>query len=510
MGIHIWIVYSFIVLLAFLPFFRIDLYLKNEKYKSFLYLNVALVIWTGIIGIRLVAVEAYIIYYLSLLIYPLVMVSVVLLFLAVNKYLNKTTSKQVKSVLFSLVTIDFIIAMTNTYHKLFIDLSHNNLVTLSAFNQASVNIGFMIHSIISYCIILYVFILLINEYRKIIRKNKDYLPIISIALCFILGFTINFIHIFIYTFTLDPTLIVFYIFMYTLYFIFIIRDVKLLLLFDHNDYILDHYREMYLIVDSNGIVIDASDPLIEKFNLSITSNMLYKELIEKISKKAYIYKDTKEIENNYSCEKLFLHVKENRVKFQTSKYYGRLFLFYDETQVRLLMSKLNYVMHHDLMTELYNRNYFESVQKEYDNSAEPYGVILFDLDGLKLVNDFLGHEAGDDLLIRFSKILSSIKENDSKNILPIRLGGDEFLIIFNDYDEDQLLEIINKITNLAYHKDVEKNIGFSYGYSIRKNNNEKMTHVLKNADEKLYEMKEKRIDNKRQLAIYYQSIKSVE
>jgi diguanylate cyclase (GGDEF)-like protein len=89
----------------------------------------------------------------------------------------------------------------------------------------------------------------------------------------------------------------------------------------------------------------------------------------------------------------------------------------------------------DKLTGLANRHYFEQKlfeeAKYADLSGKPLNVLIFDLDNFKKFNDAYGHMAGDKLLMLFSDI---IRDNISKSDIPVRYGGEEFLILIRDQD----------------------------------------------------------------------------
>ncbi len=89
--------------------------------------------------------------------------------------------------------------------------------------------------------------------------------------------------------------------------------------------------------------------------------------------------------------------------------------------------KLYYLSYHDQLTGLYNRFYFEAKLKQLDDKSEyPLTVIAADINGLKLLNDTLGHDAGDRLLKNTADILN---ESLSHSGILARVGGDEFSAI---------------------------------------------------------------------------------
>lgn len=147
----------------------------------------------------------------------------------------------------------------------------------------------------------------------------------------------------------------------------------------------------------------------------------------------------------------------------------------------------------DSLTGSYNRRYFYDYMRENvlpSQSDNSMGLVLIDFNHFKAINDQFGHDAGDRLLSRFVK--------DTQNILKeqgtiFRLGGDEFLILFNkcSYQEcmnhmkiiDQKFKDHSEIASLAYglvaFKESEINQEFD------------LTNLLKEADELMYIHKNK-------------------
>jgi PAS domain S-box-containing protein len=88
----------------------------------------------------------------------------------------------------------------------------------------------------------------------------------------------------------------------------------------------------------------------------------------------------------------------------------------DITEHKQTEERIKYMGFHDALTDLYNRAYFEEEIKRLNTQREyPLSVIIADINGLKLVNDTLGHNKGDELLKNVAKILKSIaREGDIK------------------------------------------------------------------------------------------------
>lgn len=134
-------------------------------------------------------------------------------------------------------------------------------------------------------------------------------------------------------------------------------------------------------------------------------------------------------------------------------------------------------------------------QLEHLNNQRNHNVaiIYFDLNRFKEVNDTLGHEEGDRVLCIFSDVLVDVfrKVGDVG-----RQGGDEFVAILTDVDEDKVIEMCNSVNVLLKEKLKESGlpeyIETSYGLSIRKKGSEEdINTTLIRADKKMYENKEK-------------------
>jgi diguanylate cyclase (GGDEF)-like protein len=149
------------------------------------------------------------------------------------------------------------------------------------------------------------------------------------------------------------------------------------------------------------------------------------------------------------------------------------------------------------MTDIYNRNYLEELRDQLDDSEVKYEVLFFDLDGLKIINDLLGHDAGDELLKKFSK---QLKAHLSKDIYPIRLGGDEFVILSTN-ENNNLKDILNQLIETNKKLPFVEAVHFSYSFAKRANISETLRDVLSRADEGLYKMKESKSNYKDELTM---------
>ncbi len=125
----------------------------------------------------------------------------------------------------------------------------------------------------------------------------------------------------------------------------------------------------------------------------------------------------------------------------------------DITQRKKRQEKIEYMSHHDELTDLYNRNYLEEKMKELDAMPElPLSIMMVDVNGLKLINDTYGHEIGDELLIETAEIL---KESTRKKDFIARWSGDEFVILLPETDIKEARKIRSRIEKSCSDIDID-------------------------------------------------------
>ena len=110
-----------------------------------------------------------------------------------------------------------------------------------------------------------------------------------------------------------------------------------------------------------------------------------------------------------------------------------------------LERELKFLALHDPLTKLYNRNQLEAMITgaiEKAREGKPSFLVYLDLDNFKLINDTLGHDSGDRLLVALAYVLkNSCRDHD----LLVRFGGDEFVVILQEVDEAMARQIAERI-----------------------------------------------------------------
>ena len=149
--------------------------------------------------------------------------------------------------------------------------------------------------------------------------------------------------------------------------------------------------------------------------------------------------------------------------------------------------RLKYLSMHDQLTGIYNRTFFEAELARFDKSREyPVTIISADLDGLKLINDTMGHEAGDKLLQSCALVLQKSLRNSD---ILARVGGDEFSTILPGTDKKTGETVVRRIrsnVNSYNQKNKELLLGISLGVATAEKTDYSLSDLFKRADDMMY------------------------
>lgn len=136
----------------------------------------------------------------------------------------------------------------------------------------------------------------------------------------------------------------------------------------------------------------------------------------------------------------------------------------------------------DPLTGCYNRRYLSEAASS--DAPGSWGCIAIDLDHFKQVNDTHGHQRGDEVLVAMAHFLSRhLRPGDAV----IRLGGDEFMVLLHDADDDVVQGVVSRIE----HHRADAPIGFTLGWSTF-GNGSTLEQGLAAADRQLYRKREAR------------------
>ncbi|MDD3023837.1 MAG: diguanylate cyclase, partial [Syntrophomonadaceae bacterium] len=153
-------------------------------------------------------------------------------------------------------------------------------------------------------------------------------------------------------------------------------------------------------------------------------------------------------------------------------------------ELQIINEQIQYAGSHDVLTGLYNRSYFSREMTRWQ--GELVGIIMCDVDGLKLINDSFGHSKGDELLQAAADILKSVFGPDD---VVARIGGDEFSILLpkasRSYTEDSCSKIRLAVDKYN-HANPSVPLSMSIGFSYHDDGSADISTMLKEADNKMY------------------------
>jgi len=169
---------------------------------------------------------------------------------------------------------------------------------------------------------------------------------------------------------------------------------------------------------------------------------------------------------------------------------GRIEHYYDITKRKQIEKQYKYLSMHDSLTGLHNRAYFnEEMQRMEGGRYLPLGIIVCDVDGLKLVNDTMGHEAGNNLLQAAANLLRNCFR---KSDMVARIGGDEFVVLLPNTDRSTVENACNRLRDTITNYNQEQPeipLSISIGFAISDDITKSPTNLFKEADLNMYREK---------------------
>lgn len=167
-----------------------------------------------------------------------------------------------------------------------------------------------------------------------------------------------------------------------------------------------------------------------------------------------------------------------------------LIILRDVTEHNKFQQQLEFISNHDSLTGLYNRTYFDEEMRRLESGRyHPVGIVVCDIDSLKIVNDNLGHKMGDELLkIASSLIRQAFRGNDAV----VRIGGDEFVILLPNFSHGMIVEVCNRFKKMVDGYNEAKTglfVSISVGHAVNNDPGSNLSETFKQADREMYKDK---------------------
>lgn len=183
---------------------------------------------------------------------------------------------------------------------------------------------------------------------------------------------------------------------------------------------------------------------------------------------------------------LDISIKEMTVD---SKKTGYIVQINDISDQKRAEKEMEYLSFYDHLTGVYNRRYYEVELMRLDSERNmPVTILMGDVNGLKKINDYYGHLAGDELL---KKISAAIKKACREDDIIARIGGDEFVAILPKTTEVQAEKIIDRINEMVSTEKVNsQNISIAFGCKSKANMEEDIKEIFIKAENNMYKRKQ--------------------
>ena len=252
------------------------------------------------------------------------------------------------------------------------------------------------------------------------------------------------------------------------------------------------------LIDEHGNYIDANQAAAQFLGVNreelLKRTLWDSQILEVLRKKNFspfsvesVYKSngpgkTKNVERTLLMNIVPIKIRGSQVVFSIGQ---------EITERKQMEERLSYLSMHDALTGLYNRTFFEEELRRLELARVPRltGIIVCDLDSLKLVNDNLGHEAGDLLIVEAANLIrSSFRAED----VSARVGGDEFTVLLFNATEETTKQAVARLRKAVQDYNAGQPslpLSIATGYAIAKKPETTLKEALRTADERMYENK---------------------
>jgi len=264
--------------------------------------------------------------------------------------------------------------------------------------------------------------------------------------------------------------------------------------------ILEKSPDGYWMINNNGYITDVNESYANMVGYSqkeligmhiseleiIDSDEEIRERMQKLQKEEYDKFETKHKKKDGKI----IDIEISALYLELEEPYYVVFMR-DITERKQEEDLIKYLSYHDQMTDLYNRAYFEKEMERLSHSRRlPISIVIGDLDGLKTINDTLGHAKGDEYIKNIADILKNITRKED---IVARLGGDEFGILLPETYTEETVTICSRIkekcSKFTRENNLEPNLSISLGYKIIYEKEEDLFEAKRIADKNMYKDK---------------------
>ena len=242
---------------------------------------------------------------------------------------------------------------------------------------------------------------------------------------------------------------------------------------------LSHGQEGIMVINNNHMITYYNKRMQEMFGqLALKQNAYHNRIFEDI------------FEGRLKTLELRGRIYEMRVEALCEGGYvqGHMLWMLDITQHHQMLMQISDLAHKDSLTGIYSRSYFITLLEEYLAQGGGGSLFMMDLNHFRQINDRFGHQAGDEVLAKFGKVLLT----QSGDMLACRIGGDEFCLFCKEAIDAKELELLVDKISTDFQNEIadEKYAGIasvSFGIArILEASDRNFEKLYSNADKALY------------------------
>ena len=421
-----------------------------------------------------------------------------LLLLSYKFYSAKSSRRTVLlfCILSILPAITAILAVTSPFHRLLrAELYFVQFQPLRILNNVR-GTWFWIHSAYSYVMMLSSIFIVLYYHTKLPRGFR--IPSMLVAIGSAIALFSNVFVLFSpYSQNIDLTLVGLSVALVFTYAGITISDESSLLV-QAFDNIFTYLEDYIFILNNNRLIIELNPAAKNWLNmLGMYDNLLsFDELLLKLNQ------NTTDVSRVFGTGEQDFHLmigqqvshynlSESTITDQSGRTIGTFAIFTDITRYRLLIERIEESAGIDPLTNLGNRRSYEQALDNLDEPTSlPFSVILGDVNGLKLVNDSMGHAAGDGLLRTIAEIL---RDACPEGMLAYRIGGDEFVMLMPNTSTDDAAVYVADIRKVVAEKNNEDSpykISIALGIATKDTTDQDILECIAIADKNMYLDKE--------------------
>jgi diguanylate cyclase (GGDEF)-like protein len=261
--------------------------------------------------------------------------------------------------------------------------------------------------------------------------------------------------------------------------------------------VFQYMNEYILVLGKNGIVVDSNPgatALFKALGINPAAGSLG-DIIDKLIAKGATIKPgpdggiTKDISITSSEFPLVLNLSVHEFSDKKNQKIGSIAVFSDVSGNRALLDMLEEKAGLDPLTGIANRTSYVGAKNRFNMPEHlPLSVIICDINGLKVVNDSLGHKHGDKLIQIIAKVLES---RCPKSGFLARIGGDEFILLLSRTDENASNLLIKQIRKELQIKTKETSydLSLALGTATKYSAEQDLDEIIDSADSLMYKDK---------------------